>query len=247
MPIKLKNVKDQDELDAAVKKEVADAVKKETKELKEKNNELLGKISDGKKDKKKLEELEEKIEGLEEEKEKLEKTIKDEGGNEYKSLYEGEKTKVEKLEGQIEDLKTEHKETLDGQSIRSAATKKLSDLKADPETLDTALDLVTKGAKVVGEDGTLLVGNKTLDDHIEEWSETATGKRFLLAGDNRGGGADNDNKGGDSGDWDKHFHPKTANLTKQAELAGKDPKKYEEMTNKYYEEDGSPKPEYTEE
>lgn len=69
----------------------------------------------------------------------------------------------------------------------------------DPDFIDTLSAKFASGAtiKVDGDQRIAMIGDKALGDHIKEWAGSDTGKKFVAAPINGGGGAPGGGKGGE--------------------------------------------------
>lgn len=191
--------------------EIQAVIDEQVKGLKNKNDELLGKLD--------------KFKGLDIDKlvrdsatlaEFLKKSDEEKG--EYKKLYEQLRDSsgkdVEKLNKQIEELTN----NITGMKKSSAITKALSDISVDPLLLDLAVKTISEKA-AVDDKGNVMVDGKDLPKFVKEWADTDLGKRFIISG-NSGGGANGGVEGGPDGHA-KFFDPKSEhyNVTEQAKLA----------------------------
>jgi len=146
---------------------------------------------------------------------------------EVKKLKKGsavDPAEVEKLEGQIDDLKTKlaesdkankkitkELETITGKlQAESGFTEKLlkqNGLAAElakngvtnPALLEAAQALLGSQVQIVadGENRVAKVGDKTLDAYVKEWAGSDKGKHFVTATGNSGGGANGSASKGD--------------------------------------------------
>lgn len=96
-----------------------------------------------------------------------------------------------------------------------------------PQFMDAAKALLRQQAQIKAEDGNYqaLMGDKPLTDAIKEWASSETGKHFVLATRNSGGGA----PGSQSGSTVKPFKDMTSE--ERTALYRKDPAQYEQLKN----------------
>ena len=85
-----------------------------------------------------------------------------------------------------------------------------------------AVAMLQAGVSIV--DGKAMIGDKSLSDHVTEWSQTEQGKAFCLAPNNSGGDA----QGGSGGGQSKPF--KQWSLTEKTQLANSDPAEYKRLS-----------------
>ncbi|PSL23469.1 hypothetical protein [Dyadobacter jiangsuensis] len=172
-----------------LKKAVDEAVDKATKGLKEKNAELLGKLKEEK----------ETREASEEAKRIAEEEAANKSGD------------IEKIKQQLE---AKHKRELDTASdkatkaearlnqvlIDNGLTDALIKAKIAPQFLEMAKDHIkARHTPEIGEvDGavTALIGGKAIGEFITEWSQGDSGKHFIAAPTNGGGGSNGSNSQG---------------------------------------------------
>lgn len=96
-----------------------------------------------------------------------------------------------------------------------------------PQFMDAAKALLRQNAQIKAEDGNYqaLMGDKPLVDAIKEWASSETGKHFVLATRNSGGGAPGSNQGATT----KAF--KDMSSEERTALYRKDPAQYEQLKN----------------
>lgn len=90
------------------------------------------------------------------------------------------------------------------------------DLKAGAIAILHAAAIITEGKA--------MIGDKSLSDHVTEWSQTEQGKAFCNAPNNSGGDAG----GGGGGSQGKSFKEWT--LTEKTKLANSDPAEYQRLS-----------------
>lgn len=238
MSIKLDDVKDQAGLDAAIESAVSTAVASATEGLAASKDKILGRL------KKRDEELG-KLEGLDVDsliaaqaklKEIESKSLEEQG--EYKKLLEKAKEQHAQETADAANKLKSANDLVQTLLVHDGLSKELAVANVNPVLLDAAVRLLESDVAVVEEDGKRVarVGEQSLAEHVKKWAASDVGKNFVLASGNQGGGSNGGNGGNDVSEWDVHFAPKTANLTKQGELYKKDPTMYNEMKAKHQSE-----------
>ena len=226
----IKNITSQEELEK-LQKEDQKPLTTEIETLKSKNVKLVEERAGDRGLKDKLEKAENDLKESQEKVTELEGKVKSGDGEAFQDMYKAEKLKREEAEKTVNELKSAHAAELQNLNIRTQAQKLLGGMNADPKTLDVATSLLIEGAKVV--DDLIIVGDKSFEDHAKAWGESDLGKKFLLADQTGGGNSPGGGQPGNTNEWEVYFQPATKNLTKQAELEGKDPKMYAELSQKY--------------
>ena len=165
--------------DAEVQAAIKDAVDAEVQGLKAKNAELLAKVADGKATAGELEEAR-----------KLLKEAEDKKLSDEQNWTE--------LEGRLRNEMNEAKaalesknEALTGSIIERDLMAALVAEKVAPVYIEAAKALMKSMVSL--EDGKAVADGKPLNEFIKEWAQTDTGKAFVSAPDNRGGGAPGNN------------------------------------------------------
>lgn len=174
------------------------------------------------------------------EKEKLEKELEqlkqslelgkqkqaEDNGNidELKQLHQAEiESLTKKHNGELKKL-TELNESqakqLHDVIVVGGVTEALTKAGVMPEFFDAAKALLLQNKAEIVE-GKPMLGGKLLDDTVNEWAASDTGKHFIKASGNSGGGATPSNSSGEkvNNPWAKD----TFNLTKQGELMKNNP------------------------
>ena len=196
----------EDELQAKIKAAIDEA----TAGLAKKNAELLNEVKEARKGKAinpaEVEKLQEKIDKLESDLTTSQKALKD-----------GQKT-FEKLTG---DLKTEQgfvsKLLLD-----NGLTDSLVKAGVAKQFLPAVKSMLSGQAqiKIDGENRSVVIGDKSLDDFITQWSASDEGKHFIAAPANSGGGSSGGSGSGTGGktvsrqQWDGMSHVERATFAK---------------------------------
>jgi hypothetical protein len=177
-----------DEVKAAIKT----AVDGEVEGLKKKNGELLGDMKD----------LKKKFETLEEEKAEAEEKAASKSGNvdEVKKQLEAKHTKeIEKLTGTITKLSGQLETHVIGEGLTQALVK----AKVQPALMDAAKALIKTNFKgeVGDNDGKPFAkfDGKAVEDFVTGWAQTESGKHFVAADNNQGGGSNGANGSGKAG------------------------------------------------
>ena len=163
----LKELKSGNDALAAKNKELLDEVKAERRKKNEASTDMT-----------KLYELQDKHDALKDEKTKLEHDLK-------KSIKTVEKLTVEK-----ESLTTDLTKLIRDDGL----TKQLVEIGVRPEFLEASAALLRDKVSIV--DNKAVVGDKPLEEFMEEWS-TADGKVFVAAPANGGGGGQGGQGGAD--------------------------------------------------
>lgn len=201
-----------------------------TKELKDKNKELLTKLSKANTTLSKFEGVDldalqtaatklEEYETAQKEKEGKFETLYTELKNTATTTEEDYKSKLEKMETSLSETKKKNNITIG-----------LLGLDIIPELLDIAVGTIMPEASF-NDEGKVVFGDKDAKTFFAEWGETPVGKHFIKTG-NTGGGADG-NEGDLVSSYEKHFKPESVNMTKQLELKSKDKKAYDNFMKKY--------------
>lgn len=163
---------------------IADAVKA----LKTKNTELIGELRQARKeggaDPGKIERLEAEL---------AETQAKLSTAERAKTAAEGKAAKAEEASNAANSRANNLTKTTAIQKAL-AANKISDDLREAAEALIGSKTEV----QVDGDNVAVMVGDKTIDDYVKEWSASDAGKRFVTAPVNGGGNADGDGDGGGS-------------------------------------------------
>lgn len=235
MPFNPEEVKD----DPDFQKFISDTVSNATAGLSSKNEELLsdlGKLKNKLKDvpdSDKLKELQDAANKLTQiEKETLEKS------GEYQKLLENatkqHDEELKKAREKEDKLTSNLRKTL----VNGSLTTALASAKVSPTLLPAAVKLLESEVSFVEIDGEYQakVGDKTVEQFVEDWSKTDVGKNFIVAGRNSGGGPGGNGDGGsDDGTFDKYFDKKNPeySMTEQAKLYKKDKAEYDRLKKKH--------------
>jgi signal recognition particle GTPase len=179
--------------DKDIQTQIKEAVEKETEGLKKKNDELMNELKSERNKRKELEQQAQEKEQQAAEKEGDVNKVKEQ----YEKKLEQERNK---LNEQIEGYKGQvHKMVVD-QGLQSA----LNQAGVAPQYQEAAHHLIKGKHQIEIEESdngpTAKVDGKPLQDFISEWSQSDTGKNFVAAQNNSGGGAQGANgAGGSSG------------------------------------------------
>jgi len=229
MPLELTEEQLQEKIDAGI----AAA----TKGLKEKNEELIGKIkkaqekADAEAEAKRL--AEEKAEqdrlAAEGKHDELLKRVRENAESEIKALKE----RAEKAEKSLEKATNSLRVML----VDNEISKRLVEAGVtNPDLLEAATALITPKAEIVdGEnegEQVVKIGGAILDDFFKTWKE-GKGKAFITNGNSGGGGNGSGNNSGAGNDWEVYFKSESVNLTKQTELQNTDVELYKQLRAKY--------------
>lgn len=150
---------------------------------------------------------------------------------EYKKMYEKQKTQHSK---EIDKLKKELADAQAGSSTLKKSTElgeALVEAGVLPEMSKSANKLLLDDLSITDENK-VVVGDKTVLDHVKEWKKTDTGKHFFSNG-NSGGGATG--PGGESSAESAYFDKKSDKFsrTKQAEITKKNPQLAAKLREQY--------------
>lgn len=196
--------------------------------LKEKNDELLGKLKKTTKQLNGFEGVD--VVQLAKDSKALKKLQqeKDKKDNNYKKLYDQQSeqhtTETAKLTKERDKAKTKVEVLKKTTSLQKALIMN----HVDPVMMEAAESMLLPSVSLTDE-GKAKVGDKTIADHIKEWAVTDVGKRFVSDG-NSGGGSGGD--GGSKGNSDaKYFDKKSEhyNITKQAQINKTNPALYAKL------------------
>lgn len=187
--------------------------------LKNKNQELLGKIAAGKGvDPKEFERLKQ----IEKDFQNSQTKAQEEAG-EYKKLYESLKTDHDKLVTDRDTSLAEKDQTIKNLRKEMQIGDALGAYDVIPGMREIAVNTILPKV-ALNDDGKAMVGSKKVSDFVKEWIEGDVGKNFLK-NDRTGGGAGGNEGGGINAEqlgWFKKGSP-TWNATKQGELRKSDP------------------------
>jgi len=207
--------------------EIKDMIEEATKELKNKNTELLGKLKKLKQfegiDIKSLQEAADKLKELED------KNLEEEG--KWKEAYDKLKADNQKTIDELNAAKEKIQTDFNNSKLKNSVIIGLMGLDVIPELSEVATASLISQASL-NDAGETVFGDKDVATFMKEWAESPVGKHFIKSG-NSGGGGD-----GSQGDalkttYEPFFKPGTVNSTKQLELKNKDPKLYETLSKQY--------------
>jgi len=179
---------------------LADHTAAEVKGLKDKNEELLGKLKDSKST---TDDLSKRLDTIEEEKNQALKDKATKSGDWEtlkKQLEEGHAKQLESKDLEIKAL-TGDKEKLNGQLeshvIGEGLTQALVKAKVAAPLMDAAKALIKSSFKgeIGDNDGSPFAkfDGKAVDQFVTDWSQTEQGKHFVSADSNSGGGSNGAN------------------------------------------------------
>jgi len=219
-------------LDAETQKLIDAAVAEAVKGLKEKNTELLGKLSDANKIVKKFEGID--LTELQKAADKLKKieADKDKQSGDYKALLEKatakHKAELDAVNAQLATTQAELAKT----TKRYDLTKELVTLNVDPVMLDSAVLILSDGVSYDETDKTAMFGDKPIADGLKDWVESDLGQRFV-SNENSGGGAFG--PGGKIPPESVFYDKKSDkyNRTEQAKLANKNPALHQKLVEQF--------------
>lgn len=176
----------------AVKNAIKEAVAAEVDGLKNKRDELLGANKD----------LKAKLKEIEDERDEAAAAAAAKSGNveEVKAQLEAKHKKdMEALTQRAESAESQLQKHVISEGLTNALVK----AKVKPEMMDAATALIksTFKGEVGNNDGTPFAkfDGKAVDDFVTGWAESESGKRFVLAEQNSGGGSNGANGEGKAG------------------------------------------------
>ena len=168
---------------------IAEYLKKEVTGLKSKNEELLGKLKDSKDS---LKGVNERLEALEGQKRQAEEDAITKEGDVEKLRAQLKQTHAGELQ-KVLDSKQELQSKLNSLIIDNGLTDALAKSGVEGPMLEAARALIEKTHKSeIAEDNGKLYGTfdgKAVKDFVTEWAASETGKHFVSAAKNNGGGA----------------------------------------------------------
>lgn len=174
------------------KAELQKLIDKETEGLKAKNNELIDKQ---KKLKDEMKSFQDQLDDIKEAKEKAEEDAAKKSGDVEaitKSLEAKYTKKISELEGKLTDSSSKLNKIVIDQGITEALTK----AGVAPQYLDAAALLIKHNSKseVLELDGKAIahLDGKPITDFVSEWTQGESGKHYVAAKQNGGGGSDGD-------------------------------------------------------
>jgi chromosome segregation ATPase len=138
--------------------------------------------------------------------------------------------KLEKTEKARQDYETKHSELqsqIKQDKISKAITDKLSELNVDSSAIPDERDLLLLRNKVeLTDDGKVMVGEKELDEFMEEHKDSPRMKKIIKAPQNNGGGSGNAGGAGSGHNpWSKDHY----NLTEQGRILREDPERAKQL------------------
>lgn len=171
------------ETKAAIAAAVKEAVEEATDGLAAKNRELLGELKKARKgkdvDPAELDRLESENDQLKADLAKVQREAKKtaERAEKSEAMLNEERSKAQKL------------------AIDNGVQAALSKVNVAPHFSPAAAALM-KGKVSLSDDGQLMVGDKPLEAHVAEWSQSDEGKHYIAAPNNSGGGGGGGSGGG---------------------------------------------------
>lgn len=157
------------------KDDVASIVDKEVNGLKKKNEELLGKLKNGKVSQAELIELQSQLKEIEDEKLRA--------AEDWNALEKNLRKEMDKLKGEYETRESQYTRAITERDLVSELVK----ANVKPEFLEAVKAM--HGTKVQYVEGKVVVGEKPLNEFVSEWANSDEGKHFIAAPKNNGGGA----------------------------------------------------------
>ena len=178
-----------DEAKEAIKAAAQELAEEQTKGLKTKNSELLGKVKS----------FQEQLDEIKEAKELAEQEAAEKSGdiNTIKeNLAKQHQKELDKLNEAIKDRDGK----LHGLLIDNGLTDALTKAGVAPQHLDVVKAYIKSQhkAEITEQDGSVAANldGKPLNEFVSEWSQGDQGKHYVAAADNSGGGANGANGGG---------------------------------------------------
>lgn len=197
MPLTKEQIDEALQSDAA-KQAIQASVEKQLEALKNKNDELLGKLR-GEKDKRS--DLEKRLDAIEADKIKAQETAAAKTGDieKLRETLEGKYSKqLEALTAEKERLNKQ----LNSHVLGEGLTQSLVKSKVSPHLMDAAKALINTShkAEVIEVDGKIQarIDGVPVSDFVTSWSQSDTGKHFVVADGNSGGGSNGANGRGDA-------------------------------------------------
>lgn len=173
-----------DPTDPDTKAALKEAVNEATDRLAAKNKELLGELKTARKgqdiDPEVVTRLEAKVHDLQDALDASEKVAKT-------ATAEAEK---------VSATLNEEREKGRSLAISNSLTSEISKANVAPHFTESVSAMLRSKASM-SDDGTVMVGDKTLPDFVTEWSQSDAGKHYIVAPNNSGGGANG--SGGEGG------------------------------------------------
>lgn len=180
----------------AAKEAITAAVDDAVKGLKSKNSELLGSVR----------ELKDTMKTIQQEKDDLEEKTAGKTGDVDKikqQLEAKHKKELDAVTGENGKLKGQLETHVIGEGLTAALTK----AKIAPQLMEAAKALIksTFKGEVGDNDGKPFAkfDGKTVDEFVTAWAQTESGKHFVTADNNSGGGSNGANGNGKAGTGDK--------------------------------------------
>lgn len=167
-----------------VKKAILEAANKRASGLQSKNEELLGKLNNTKSSLKENQSAAEKLAAMEALQEQQALEAKQNYESALQLVQEKAQKTIDELTAQVEGFQTKERDTLIGGGIQDA----LTEARVNPLHMEYVSTYFKQQAQLV--DGKVVIGDKSLQEAISEWSDTDQGKAVRLAPDNSGIGAD---------------------------------------------------------
>lgn len=175
------------------------------------------------------------LQALQKDSEELAKLQKEklEAEGEYKKLHGQLETDHNTAKEAWEEERTKLQEELKDVRKTSQLTMALS---AVPNFIGELTDVAVTTLKdniAVKDDGSLAVGDLSVPDFVNKWSESEVGKHFLKSGNTGGGG---NGSGDNKADADEKYYDKKSgsyNLTQQGRIAKIDPERHKQLKDKF--------------
>lgn len=178
------------------KAELQKLIDKETEGLKSKNSELLGEI---KKQKDSFKSIQDQLDEIKEAKEKAEQEAAEKSGDVEQikeNLQKQHQKELEKIKAELEQKSGLLNQTLIDNGLKSALVK-ANIAPQHLEAVEALIRMKTK-AEITDKDGQAVatLDGVPISEFVEAWSQGDTGKHYIAAPKNEGGGANGSNSGG---------------------------------------------------
>jgi chromosome segregation ATPase len=172
------------EVQDAIKAEVAKAVAHATEPLTEKNRELLNELKQARKN---VEIKPEALEKVEQERDEL-KALLDKANKTVKEATTNAEKAIKQLETETQFTQKLLVDNGLSDVLVKAGVSNPAHLKAVKSMLASQVQIVAEGDTRIAK-----VGDKALEDYVNEWAKSDEGKNFVVASQNNGGGAQGGN------------------------------------------------------
>lgn len=198
---KIKKLIDEGKKDEA-DKVLAEHIANEKTGIEKKNNELLAKLA---KQKDEMKKMNERLSAIEEDKRKADEEIAAKSGDIDKIKTQLTERLTEKYTKQLEELTNQNKQLNDqlhAHVVGEGLTSALAKAGVAPQYMDAAKALITSTTKIEIDDDNgqpfAKINGEKVTDFISTWAQSDSGKHFVSAKANSGGGSNGTTNGGDA-------------------------------------------------